>query len=218
MIAEGTGPDGLPKETDFRFEKKGDPADDMAKMRELMQSFFNNMITLQNEYIAALDKDGVNELLDANRVAKDTNSLESKAILERSRKTVLKFRAKADNVVADFPKLLNDYSFDEKSNSEMLSGYKKGVGKALPLLKESWDLEVAVIGHMDDLIEHLEATRSYWIPEDGKFMFERDVDLEKFNAIMAKITACVERQTAIKASTQKSAMEKIGNLKARLPE
>jgi hypothetical protein len=99
-----------------------------------------------------------------------------------------------------------------------MSGYKKGVGKTLPLLKETWDLEVKIIDHMNELLAHLEEIRSYWKPENGIFAFERDDDLEKFNAIMAKISACVERQAQIKQSTQKSAAENIGNLKAKIPE
>jgi serine/threonine protein kinase len=218
VFAEGTGPDGLPKETDFRFEKKSSPTDDMERMRELIRSFFNDMIALQNDYLAALDKDGINTLLDANRVAKDPNFRESRSILARVRITVQRFRIKASSILADFPKRLNDNLLDEKSNDAMMSGYREGVGKSLPRLKETWDLEVAVIDHMDDLIDHLEATRSHWIPEDGMFTFERDGDLNKFNAIMAKITACVEKQTEIKESAQKSATEKIGSMKARIPE
>jgi serine/threonine protein kinase len=218
MIAEGNDADGLPKNTDFRFEKKNDATDDMGRIRELMQSFFNDILTLQNDYNAALDKDGLNTLLDANRVASDSNFRESKAIITRLQKTVLTFRAKASGIVADFPKRLNDYSFSEKSNVDMMSGYKKGVGKTLPLLKETWDLEVKIIDHMNELLAHLEEIRSYWKPENGIFAFERDDDLEKFNAIMAKISACVERQAQIKQSTQKSAAENIGNLKAKIPE
>jgi serine/threonine protein kinase len=218
MIEEGTGPDGLPKETDFRFEKKSPPADDAERLRELMQSFFNDMLTLQNDYLAALDEDGLNTLLDADRVAKDTGFRDSRAILARLRKTVMIFRTKADGILEDFPKRLNDPSFGKNLNEALHSGYKEGMGKSLPLMKETWDLEVAVIGHMEELIDHLEATRSHWEPEDGMFMFQGDDDLEKFNAIMAKITACVERQTEIKESAQKSATEKIGSLKARIPE
>jgi hypothetical protein len=218
IIAESTGPDGLPKETEFRFEKKNSPTNDMEKVREWMRSFFNEMITLQNEYLAALDKDGVNTLLDANRVAKDTNFRDSKAIINRARKTVQKFRAKAKSILADLPNQLKNYSLNDDINKEILSGYRESAGRSLPSLEEMWDLEIKVIDHMDDLIKHLETTRDHWYPEEGMFLFERDGDLEKFNAIMAKITACVEKQVEIKKSTQKSAAEKIGGLKEQMTE
>ena len=60
---------------------------------------------------------------------------------------------------------------------------------SLPLFREVWDLEVEAIEHMEDLVDLLEVTRLYWEPDQGLFIFERDRDLERFNAINKKIAS-----------------------------
>jgi hypothetical protein len=190
----------------------------MGRLRELMQSFFNDMIELQNDYLQSLEDDGIDTLLDANRVARDTGFTESKRTLVRVKRTVADTRSKASRILGDFPERIKDYEFSATSDRKMLEGYQKGLEDALPLFKEMWDLEVEAVEHMEDLIDHLEVTRIYWEPDQGMFMFERDRDLEHFNTIMGKITKCVDRQTEIREKSLKSATDKIGHLKGMIPE
>ena len=218
MISESVGPDGLPRKTDLRFDSDTPATDDMGRLRELMQSFFNDMIELQNNYLQALEDDGIDTLLDANRVSRDTDFTESRRTLVRVKRTVADTRSKAGRILADFPERMKDYEFSATSDKKMLEGYQKGLKDALPLFREMWDLEVEAVEHMEDLIDHLEVTRIYWEPDQGMFMFERDRDLERFNAIMGKITKCVDRQTEIREKSLKSATDKIGNLKSMIPK
>ena len=218
LIAESVGPDGLPRKTDMRFDSNTPTSDDMGRLRELIQSFFNDMIELQNDYLQALEVDGIDTLLDANRVARDTGFTESRRTLVRVKRTVADTRSKASRILGDFPERIKDYEFSATSDRKMLEGYQKSLKNALPLFKEMWDLEVEAVEHMEDLIDHLEVTRMYWEPDQGMFMFERDRDLERFNSVMGKITNCVDRQTEIREKSLKSATDKIDNLKDMIPE
>jgi len=213
MMADAVDLDGLPKKSDLRFDSKTQASDDMGRLRELMQSFFNDMIVLQNDYLQALEDDGIDTLLDANRVARDRGFTDSRTTIASVKLTVRDTRTKAFKLLSDFPERIQNYDFESTTDQQMLEGYKKGLAKALPLFREVWDLEVESVDHLEDLVDLLEETRLYWEPEQGLFTFERDRDLETFNEIMAKITACVDRQTEIKEKSLKSATDKIGSLK-----
>jgi len=218
MISESVGPDGLPRKTDLQFDNNTPASDEMGRLRELMRSLFNDMIELQNTYLQALEDDGIDTFLDANRMARDTGFTESRARLAKVKRTVADTRLKASGLLVEFPKRMKDYRFSSMSDRKMFEAYQKGLKDALPLFKEMWDLEVESVDHMEDLIDHLEVTRIHWDPDQGMFMFQRDSDLDQFNAIMDSITKCVERQTEIREKSLKSAAEKIGTLKSMIPE
>jgi hypothetical protein len=175
------------------------------------------MMGLQNEYLQALEDDGINTLLDANRIARDKDFKDSRLTLLKVKRTIANTRTKASKILADFPQRFKDYKFSADSDKELLEGYKKGLDKALPQFGEVWDLEVEAVAHMESLIDHLELTRLYWSPYQGKFMFERDRDVEQFNQIMAKITKCVDRQTEIRETTMKNALNNIEKIKDKIP-
>ena len=134
------------------------------------------------------------------------------------KRTVAGARRKASKLLTNFPERIKNYEFEFADDRQMFESYKKGMAKALPLFREVWDLEEASVEHMEDIIDLLEETRRFWESDQGVFMFERDRDLERVNAIMGKITACVDRQTEIREKTLKSVTDKIGGLKNMIPE
>lgn len=121
LVSDSVGPDGLPRKTSLRFDSNTPASNDMQKLRNLMQSFFNDMIEIQNDYLQALDDDGINTLLDANRVARDSSFRGSRLTLAKAKRTVSKTRSKAAQVMADFPKRTKNYNFSASSDQSFIS-------------------------------------------------------------------------------------------------
>lgn len=218
LISETRDPEGIPKKTDLRFDTNKKQTNDMQKIRVLFKAFFNDMITLQNEYIEALGNDGIDRLLNADRISKDNGFFESRRIIRDAKVTVKNTRNKASLILSDFPKRIKNYQFTDASDQQILKGYQKGLDKALPLFMEIWDLEAKTLAHYEDLIDHLEAKKQLWSADEGQFIFEREVDMNRFDLIISRVVACVDRQTEIREKSLQNATQKFKDLKDKLPK
>lgn len=218
LAVESLDRDGLPRTTSLRFDTETPASNDMERMREIMQGFFNDMISIQNEYLAALEVVGIDKLLVPQRVGDDVGFRESYTILAKARRTVQEFRGRVDELVVDYPKKLEMSAMSPDSKKSMTIGFQKGLEKAVPLLKEGWDIEVASVDQMGDLIELLESRREFWKPINGQFIFEADGDLQRFNEIIEKIQVGVKRQTEIRRISAQGAIGTITDLKFKAPK
>lgn len=218
LAAESVGPDGLPRTTALRFDSKTPASNDMERMRELTQEFLNDMISLQNEYLAALDLAGIDKLLVPQRVADDIGFRDSYAILAKARRTVQDFRGRVDELLLDYPKKFERSAMSPDAKKSMRSGFQQGLEKSTPLIKETWDIEVASVDRMGDLIELLESRRKFWTPLNGQFTFQLDGDLQRFNAILEQINDGVKRQTEIRQKSLQGATRTISDLKLKAPK
>ena len=131
------------------------------------------------------------------------------------REAVHLYRAKSMNLFSDFPKKLDNYSFSDSVKKSFLEGYREGIAKSGPLIKETWDLELVVCNNFNDLLNHLNSSQSRWKAKGGQFLFETDADLKKFNSILSQINSCVERQKEIKKQSQDSTMQNFKDLKTK---
>ncbi len=177
---------------------------DIQRLSEQTKELKNDTIALQNAYLKALEEDGLERLFDADRVAADQDFRESRSILMKVAKTVKKFRAKSVSIILDFPKRIDHHDIDPVIYESWQKGYSEGVEKSRQKLDEIWDLELEIVEHEKYLIHYLKKVRPYWEPDQGKFMFQRDHDLEEFNLIMGRINSCVERQKHLRESSLKS--------------
>jgi hypothetical protein len=117
------------------------------------------------------------------------------------------------DLISDFPKKIDNYGLNEISKNNFIQGFRKGIAKSGPLIKESWDLEVQSVELMSEMINHLESSRARWVVKSGQFIFETDADLKKFNSILSQINSCVERQEEIKKQSKNSTMQNFKDLK-----
>jgi hypothetical protein len=167
---------------------------------------------VQNDYIAALERDGIDTLLAPDRVAADTGFRDSRATLAKVRRTVGDFRKRAMAIIEKMPERLAEYKFNKHTRSGFMAGYRDSMEKTLPLMRETWDLEATCIDEMGNLLTHLEESRARWTVVAGTFQFTNNTDLDRFNAIFAKINAAVARQTEIREKSMNSAKEKLRGL------
>jgi hypothetical protein len=203
---------GLPKKADVNFEAKT-PTNEAEKLRAFIQSFFKDMVTLQNDYLDELNQAGLETLLSAERISKKGGVEESYEILAKVRTVVEKYKNKAHQLVSDFPKRIDDMNMDASTKASMKVGFNRGLGNALPVFKENWQIETNIIDLYGELIDLVSETRSNWVVENGQFMFQKASDLDRFNAILTKVDQGVTRQNEIRSQSMQSATRNLDKFK-----
>ena len=181
-----------------------------------MNAHFADVTAMQKDYSDALDESGIHTLLDADRVAKDTEFKESRTILADARKVVDDFSRRSKQMIEALPEKFDRKSFSSANRASMRRGMEKELDVPRKIDAEIWGLEMASVNHMEELIDHLQEKRKLWQAQDGSFLFERDEDVEKYNGIMEEVTACVTKQEEIRERARDSASGKLGEMKETL--
>ena len=213
IFEEPQGVNALPKNTPVVFNDKPEGDSQEKQLVALVRSFYNEMESFQKDYTKDLEQIGTDTLFDAERIYRDQGFVESRRILSKTREAVKLYRGKSMNLLSEFPKKIDNYGFSDSFKKAFLKGYRDGIVKSGPLIRESWDLEFKGVELFSQQLDHLESSRSRWRAKDGHFIFETDEDLEIFNNILAKLMSGVQRQEEIKKQSQDSTMQNFKNLK-----
>lgn len=210
--------DRSPRKTDFRFNTNVPASDEAGRARQMIQSVYNDLLNVQSDYLKAMEDNGIKTLLSADRIAKDVGFTESKLKLAKIKSAVADGNAKTNKILVDFPERINNYKLSPATKQAMLKGYQDRKNELPPLLKDGWDLEAEIIDHVEELLHHLETTRTHWTAKQGVFVFERDSDAKRFNEIMDQIAKCVEQQDAIRKDTLKSTEDYLKKIRDKMPK
>ena len=187
---------------------------DMEKIGQMIKHAHSLQIKLVEEYSQALSRDGLETLLDPERVHQDKDFSQSMAIADKMLDHVKHYQAKEQKLMLeDLPNYARTLGLSAAAEKQVLEGYKGGLEKALPHQSEVWELEKHILDQFIAAIAHLKATRDRWEPRDGLFTFVRDSDLKRFNEIMARVEAAVARQEEIRKSSLASSRERLEQLK-----
>ncbi|MCW1913902.1 hypothetical protein OJ996_09970 [Luteolibacter sp. GHJ8] len=219
-LSESREADGTPKQTDFRIQQGDLPrgASSMEVARHLMQSVMNDSIAMQNEYVATMEKEGLMRLLVPERLDADKDFSESRQIASALRETAERYKVKSLAIVNSIPERLEKYDLSAADKKSYLRGYENRTKDGPNIAEENWRLELSIMDHMDRAIDHLEATRSDWMLEEGALAFVNDADLETYNGIMADIDAAAAAQTRLHEQAKENFKEKSQTLKKEIGE
>jgi len=208
-----TEKNGTPSQTTLRFNATKPTITDGEKVRELIQSFFNDLIGIQNDYIAEIDRSRIKSLLTPARVAADVDFIESRQMLDKARNLVSDYKDRVYRQMVSFPNRINASTLDAAAKVSALNGYKEGLNSALLLFRENWEIEESSLNLMSELFDHLEATRGLWVSKNGQILFQREPDLARFSQILGTINQGVQRQAKIRENSNKDIDSEIQKMK-----
>jgi serine/threonine protein kinase len=214
--ARGDNPNRMSSEQLFQSSNSSAATTDLEKVRDILRSCMQDIVTLQGKYERELADVGIESLMDSHRVAADPGLIESSAILLKLRQTAERYREMNKAMLEDIPNKIRAYSYEHTTKGSLVEGFEKGLHAGLSKYDQIWNLELEVLDHCAAALKLVESNRSRWTPKDGTFVFELDADLNLFNSIMEEITRCVEEQDEIRQSSMNSAMEKVDRMKAKL--
>lgn len=206
------GEDGLPQKADVTFETKT-PTNEAEKMRAAIQGYFKDMVAQQNNYLEELNKAGLEVLLSADRISKKDGFEESYKMLADIRLVVKRNKDKAHQLIVGMPERIDQMDVAAATKASMKMGFNKNLGNTLPMFEENWKIETDIIELFADAIDLVRETQPHWEVQNGQFMFEKDADLARFNAIMEKVNQGAARQEEIRKKSMEAAASKFDSLR-----
>lgn len=198
----------------FDLAPSGNPDTEAEKIQTILRINLQAVAELQNAYRKALEATGYDTVLDPERVAKDQGLKETREILAKGKAVVAEYGAKFQEHQRSFPDKVKNTIGNPTSDPDWFEGFRDGFRNSSKQGARIWELEAAIVGKVGEAIEVLAAAEGRWQLKDGKFAFEDDADLEKFNAAIRKSMDLVAEQETIRAeafSKGKSNLEKLAD-------
>ena len=167
-----------------------------GEFQALMVELMNDNVAHTNEYFAELDRVGLMRLLDPVRLKADSDFSESREILANAADVIDAFKARAEQIQADFPDKIMALDINEADKRAALENFEVGVKQSAPQKQRMWQLEHDSMQELVGLIDLLEA--SEWTMEDDYFTFQDDSKAERFNQHLENIDRITAEQNAIR--------------------
>jgi hypothetical protein len=170
---------------------------DAERAQNFIKLILTEMTDLHNAYQKRFNEAGFSAVLNPDRVAKDEGFHETRDMLAKMSQMAGENRSKALEKIDAAPRRLEAVALNTSMKPEVAQNCRKELGRVSALLRETWDLETTATDYLTDVVNLLQGTRDHWTPENGKFSFQRAVDLDRFNEMMEKIKARILRQNEI---------------------
>jgi len=173
-------------------------ATDAERMHEFIRLAKEKMDELKNEHLQSFKEGGFSSLLNPpQRVADDKGFLETRTMLAKMNKLANDNRDRANRLLDSLPGRIDALNQKKKFDEAVLRNGREEINRLSGLYRERWNLEAAATDYLTDIVNLLQGTRDHWSIEEGKFKFERAVDLDRFNDVMNRIKDRIQRQEDI---------------------
>lgn len=178
---------------------------DTAKASAVFQNMVNRTVAQRREYEGEIEAAGWMRILEGTRLAKDSNLGESRAIIQRARAVITKYRAGGDELIAASRREIETIDVSAKTRKSMLEGFDRAAPAGKQQAEQVWVLEVQIVDEVEKVIALLGAKKKSWRVDGGEISFTRRADLETFNTHMSRVQSIVARQDQMqRASFQKA--------------
>lgn len=185
---------------------------DAAKAGAVFKNMVNRSLTHRKQYERELETAGWMRILDGARLAKDANLDESRAIVERAKAIVAKYRAGTEDMIAAMKREIETIDVSARTRKSMLEGFERTVPRSRQQAEEMWTLEEQIFGEIEKVVALLGAKRKAWRIEGGEISFTRQADLDAFNAHMARVQAIGARQEQMQRASIDAAQQGLTRL------
>jgi hypothetical protein len=194
---------GVPKPTgqlDTTPKMKGD----LGEEERFAKTFINKMVSQRNDYLHELDAIGWGKLLDAERIRKDKNLVESKMIIQKAKDIVSQYRADTNILFDNARKEIGTLNVSEDSRQKIMSGFNRGMAKNRSRIDSVWDLEAKSVAKFGNIFALLSTKMGAWEVQDGKILFANDSDLKEFNSYLTNIKELTNEEDAIQQQSSEA--------------
>ena len=208
-----TDPKGAPQRIEQIADTSPKAKGEFGEMERFIKTFLNKMASHRNDYLLELDAIGWEKILDPGRMEADKTLIESKAITQKAKEIVNKYREKTDLLLENARKDINSLNLSENSRSEMLRGFDDSMENSKRRIDEVWDLEARVISEFENIFALLSAKKKSWVISNGQIIFYNNDALNKYNAYLESIQNIVQQQEAIQKQSIEASNQFFNKLK-----
>jgi hypothetical protein len=187
-------------------------ASDSAKAGAVFKNMVNRSLTHRRQYERELEAAGWMHILDGARLAKDANLDESRAIVERAKAIVAKYRAGTDELIVAMKREIETLDVGAKTRKSMLEGFERTAPRSRQQAEDMWTLEEQVFGEVEKVVALLGAKKKWWRIEGGEISFTRQAELDAYNAHMARVQSIAARQEQMQRASIETAQQRLDQL------
>ena len=134
-------------------------------------------------------------LFDPDVLARKGGLAEARAKIATAKAASVDFRTEWEAAQTRIRDRISAESISEKAKAEAMAGFERGL-KATGA-REAMAIQAEALVEADALVGFLEARRSHWTPQGGKFIFDNQKDLDRLNAHFDKLDGYSARLIAL---------------------
>ena len=161
-------------------------------------------------YSSELNGTGFDQILDVANIRSDPDLSESKRKVEQAQRIVSKYRDLYSSRVAALPGLIDKSNLSDSLKTQLKAGVAETALKNTNLSERYWESQKGIVTEFGTIIDLLARARGAWKINKDQFEFERQADIDTFNAHLKNIQTLTNEEDAIRAEQIASMKAKIG--------
>lgn len=210
FIEQGQDESGMPTRIESLPDTAPKASGDIGEFERFMKVVLKDFAQIRNDYLLELDAIGWEQILMADRLARDAGMVESQLMIKRARDIVYKYKTKYEVRIERARGDILRLDMSEASRQSMSKAFDRGLDESRNKMNKLWSMELAVVDEFAAMIDLLEENPSVWVVENGQVFFDNDAVLARYNAHFNTIDRFVKEQIAMQeqsATNWKKSME-----------
>ena len=205
--------DGSPALIDKTFAPSEDATGYMGELQQFFADIANQIASMDNDYLAAFDSIGWDEILDEDHLLSDPTFKKSWQKIVEARLIVDNYEIRTTEVKNDARDKIQDLNLSEKEKREMEDDFMHAFEKSVDSREKLLNLVRLQIDEIEKAINLLAKDPQTWRIEGDQFIFERDAQVVQFKEYMANIARFYVEQSEIEDLRMQKLRESIEELK-----
>lgn len=165
-----------------------------GKMEAVIKTIMNKTLAQRREYELELEAIGWSNILDGERIRKDSTLVESKTMLRQARDIVAKYRARTDDLFIQIRRDIETSGMKPDSQREMMAGFDKNASRGKAQAYELWAFEEQILSQVENVFALLAAKRNTWQVQQNQILFNSQGDLNLYKSYLSRINQIAAQQ------------------------
>lgn len=183
---------------------------------QVVSEFTKRMATDHAAYVQALEQAGLVMLLDPERLRNDAGFVESRRVIDESRRLIDLHQAKSRETEEWLHRRIDATATVGGQKDEFLEGFGRGLADSRTARESFWSMDREMVAELASVIELL-ASRSNWQLSEEGIAFESDVDAAAYNQHLARVDELADTQERIRAEAYEKTMRRLDAEKRAQP-
>jgi flagellar basal body-associated protein FliL len=171
---------------------------DLEEFHRFSYNLTNKLEDQGSEYQHALDATGWRKILDSERLKQDKSLTGSKAIVQKSKEVVAKYRAINLATVDEARKDVAGLKVGEPARKKIMTLFEGSGAFSAETVNALWDCMDKEIAEYDAIFAQLSNKKVTWAPSNGKVLFTEQSDLDAFNLHFDAIREAAKKDDEIR--------------------
>jgi len=180
--------------------------------------FINRSAADRDEFLREMNATGWSKILDPGRVGQDRNLGESRAILQKSRDVVAKYRTRHLALVDSTLKGIATLKVSEPSRQKILHSFDSTSRNSVEAIDALWDCESKSIAEYEGIFALLAARKGTWSADNARIRFTSKADLIAFDARLDAIQGLEQKSHEIRQQQREAIDNTFAEPKAAEPK